>query len=206
MPDIMAIGLGGGSLVSNDGLSVGPQSVGHNLVKDGLVFGGQTLTATDIIVASGAQKIGDVDAVKNLDPNLINTAKETMRQKLDQSIEMMKPGGQNLPVILVGGGAILVDDLNIASKLHRPENAGVANAIGAAIAQVGGEAERMVSFHNTPRDAAIAEITQAAKDRAVAAGADRDTLRAVDIEETALPYMDEGAMKIRVKVIGELGL
>ena len=202
----MAIGLGGGSLVSEDGGRVGPQSVGHNLVTEARIFGGKTLTATDIIVASGSQDIGDKSKIKDLDPRLIKTAKETMRQSLERSIEMMKPGGRNLPVILVGGGSILVDDLDLASKLYRPENAGVANAIGAAIAQVGGEAERMVSYRNQSREDALADITQSAKDKAVAAGADQATLRTVDIEETALPYMDEGAMKIRVKVIGELSL
>ena len=204
MPDIMAIGLGGGSLVSQDGRSVGPQSVGHRLVEEGLVFGGKTLTSTDIIVAAGSAKVGDSSKVSNLDPELVSQAKTTMRTLLDRAIEMMKPGGKNLPIILVGGGSILVDELSAGSKLYHPENAGVANAIGAAIAQVGGEAERMISYKDTPRSDAIAVVTQAAKDRALAAGADAETLRAVDIEETAIPYMDEGATRLRVKVIGEL--
>ena len=110
-----------------------------------------------------------------------------------------------MPVILVGGGAVLVTQgLKAASKLHRPKNADVANAIGAAIAQVGGESERMLSYRETPREEAIALVTQAATDRAVKAGADIATIRAVDIEETAVPYMDEGATRLRVKVIGEL--
>lgn len=205
MPDIMAIGLGGGSLVSEDGRNIGPQSVGHRLVQDGLVFGGDTLTTTDIIVAAGAENIGDRQKVEGLNADLIKTATTTIHSKLDHAIDMMKPGGQSLPVILVGGGAILVTGkLKAASKLYRPENAGVANAIGAAIAQVGGEAERMVSYRNIAREEAIAQVTRAATDRALAAGADAKTIRSIDIEETAIPYMDEGATRLRVKVIGEL--
>ena len=201
----MAIGLGGGSLVSENGKKVGPQSVGHRLVKEGLVFGGETLTATDIIVAAGDEDIGDAAKVSGLDKQLVQTAKDTMHTMLDRTIEMMKPGGKNLPVILVGGGSVLVTEgLRAASKLYRPENAGVANAIGAAIAQVGGEAERLLSLRNIAREDAIAEVTHAAKMKAAAAGADMDTIRAIDIEETAIPYMDEGAVRIRVKVIGEL--
>ena len=67
MPDILAIGLGGGSLVEEDGNRVGPRSVGHRLVKDGLVFGGDTLTATDIVVAAGNVEIGDASRVASLD-------------------------------------------------------------------------------------------------------------------------------------------
>ena len=120
---------------------------------------------------------------------------------------MMKPGGKDMPVVLVGGGAVLgTDDLAAASKLYRPKHADVANAIGAAIAQVGGESERMVSYRSLARQKAIAEVTQAATQRALKAGADAKTIRTVDIEETAVPYMDEGATRLRVKVIGELAL
>ncbi|NNE56630.1 MAG: hydantoinase/oxoprolinase family protein [Hellea sp.] len=205
MPDILAIGLGGGSIVSDDGRTIGPQSVGHKLVTEGIVFGGDTLTTTDIIVAAGQEDIGDRSRVSDLPQETITNAKATMRRMLDQNIDMMKPGGRDIPVILVGGGAVLVTDgLSAASILHRPENAGVANAIGAAIAQVGGEAEKMVSYKAMPREDAIAEITRAATKRAVSAGADGSTVRAVDIEETQIPYMDDGATRVRVKVIGEL--
>lgn len=205
MPDILAIGLGGGSVVSDDGRLIGPQSVGHKLVTEGLVFGGQTLTTTDVLVASGHANIGDKTHVSHLDPTVVAQATATMHKMLNDNIEMMKPGGKDMPVILVGGGAILVTDgLNAASNLHRPENAGVANAIGAAIAQVGGESERMLSYRQTSRDESIASVTHAATQRAIKAGADPKTIRAVDIEETAVPYMDEGATRVRVKVIGEL--
>ncbi|GAA0477430.1 hydantoinase/oxoprolinase family protein [Parasphingorhabdus litoris] len=205
MPDILAIGLGGGSLVLDEGRTIGPQSVGHNLVTEGLVFGGETLTTTDILVASGAADIGDASKVAHIPKTTVEQAGFTMHEKLDQSIEMMKPGGKEMPVILVGGGAILVTGgLRAASQLHRPENSGVANAIGAAIAQIGGEAERLMSYRETPREEAIKKVTDEAKGRAVEAGAESSSIKAVDIEETAVPYMDEGATRIRVKVIGDL--
>ena len=60
MPDILSIGLGGGSIVENNGaLSIGPQSVGYELTSKSLIFGGYTLTATDIAVARGNLDIGD---------------------------------------------------------------------------------------------------------------------------------------------------
>lgn len=205
MPDILAIGLGGGSLVSADGAQIGPRSVGHKLVTEGLIFGGDTLTATDILVASGHAEIGDQSKIASLPKETVTAAQTRMHAMLNNAIEMMKPGGKDMPVILVGGGAVLVTQgLDAASTLHRPKNADVANAIGAAIAQVGAESERMLSYRETPRQEAIALVTQAATQRAVKAGADAATIRAVDIEETAVPYMDEGATRLRVKVIGEL--
>ena len=205
MPDILAIGLGGGSVVSDDGRVIGPKSVGHRLVDEGLVFGGNTLTTTDIIVASGVADIGDSSKVAHLEQSVVENTLARMHQMLDQNIEMMKPGGKAMPVILVGGGSVLVTgDLQAASKIYRPENAGVANAIGAAIAQIGGESERLMSYREVPRDEAIAKVTQVATERAVKAGADFATIRTVDIEETTVPYKDESTTRVRVKVIGEI--
>ena len=52
MPDVFSIGLGGGSLVVEDkpggAVSVGPRSVGYRLTSDALIFGGRTLTASEI--------------------------------------------------------------------------------------------------------------------------------------------------------------
>lgn len=205
MPDIQAIGLGGGSLVSADGQSIGPQSVGHRLVQDGLVFGGDTLTATDIVVASGHQQIGDASAVAALPDDMVETARLKMLSILDRGIDMMKPGAVQMPVILVGGGSVLVTgDLQAASQVYRPEHAGVANAIGAAIAQVGGESEKILSYQAITRDDAIAQLTKEAETRALESGAAEDSLRVVDIEETEVPYMGQDTMRVRVKVIGDL--
>jgi N-methylhydantoinase A/oxoprolinase/acetone carboxylase beta subunit len=205
MPDILAVGLGGGSLVLDDGKTIGPQSVGHKLITEGMVFGGSTLTTTDILVAGGGATVGDPGLVADVPRSTVTQATTSMHAMLDRSIEMMKPGGRDMPVILVGGGAILVTgSLQAASQLHRPENAGVANAIGAAIAQIGGEAERMMSYRQTPREEAIAIVTRDATERAVKAGAEESSINAVDIEETTIPYMDDGDTRIRVKVIGNL--
>ncbi len=205
MPDILAIGLGGGSLVSADGGQVGPRSVGHNLVDEGLVFGGSTLTATDIVVASGNAHIGDAGKVTHLDQSMMARASQQMTRILNLGIEKMKPSSDPLPVILVGGGAVLVTEkLAAASEMMRPEHAGVANAIGAAIAQIGGETENLVSYDKIPRQQAIKAVTAEATEIALAAGADSSTIRVADIEETTMSYMAGNTTRVRVKVVGEI--
>ena len=73
---------------------------------------------------------------------------------IEISVDRMKTAPGAVPVILVGGGIVLVGDrLNGVSELHRPEHAAVANAIGAAIAQVGGEVDRIFSLDAVPREA-----------------------------------------------------
>ncbi|MEH6515850.1 MAG: hydantoinase/oxoprolinase family protein [Halioglobus sp.] len=205
MPDILAIGLGGGSLVSDEGKTIGPQSVGHNLVTEGLAFGGSTLTATDILVAAGLTNVGPNQQPVNLPAETIANGLRTIQETLNLGIEKMMPSSDPLPVVLVGGGAILVSEkLTAASEMLCPEHSGVANAIGAAIAQIGGEVERLVSYRDLPRDQAIQQISDEAISRAVAAGADPDTIRIADIEETTISYMAEGSTKVRIKAVGDI--
>ncbi len=205
MPDILAIGVGGGSLVSADGLQIGPQSVGHHLTSEGLVFGGDQRTLTDIAVAAGAFDLGDRARVSDLPAGLVNTARGGMHSMLNNAIDSMRPGGRKLPVILVGGGAGLVTEtLDAATQTIIPPNSGTANAIGAAIAQIGGEAEQMLSYQQIPREEALAQVTAEAERAAVAAGGDPASLTVVDVSETPVPYMEEGAMRLRVKTVGAL--
>ncbi|MEM6585188.1 MAG: hydantoinase/oxoprolinase family protein [Pseudomonadota bacterium] len=205
MPDIVALGLGGGSVVSEDGKTIGPQSVGHNLVTQALVFGGDTLTATDIVVAAGMADVGDASKVAQIPREVIDNALAAMRAMLEENIRQMKPDKQPLPVVLVGGGAIIAPrDLSQASEVFIPENSGVANAIGAAIALVGGEAEIFADYREEAREAALERAKRQARGVAVSAGGEASSLRVTEVEETPIPYMDDGLTRIRVKVVGEL--
>ena len=204
MPDILSIGLGGGSLVGDDGCRVGPRSVGRELLAKGMVFGGDCLTATDIVVAAGQAGIGDPEKVRGLGADVVSSAKAEIARMLNAGIEQMKPGGEPVPVVLVGGGAILAtEQFAAASEILLPEYSGVANAIGAAIAQVGGEAESMISYAKIPRREAIARLSRKARQAARSAGADPATVRVADIEETAISYMPGNVVRLRVKVVGD---
>lgn len=207
MPDVLAVGLGGGSLVRDDGRRIGPDSVGYEITTKALVFGGDTLTTTDIVVAAGLEDIGDRSLVKHVPAATIAAALDTMHRIIDEKVDRMRTSADPLPVVLVGGGSILVSrELPCASKVIRPENASVANAIGAAIAQVGGEIDRVFSLEGTSRDAVLDGAKREATERARAAGADPNTIGIVDIEEVPLSYLPGNATRIRVKAVGDLAV
>ena len=205
MPDILAIGLGGGSLVLDGGNTIGPRSVGYRLVTDGLVFGGDTLTTTDVIVAAGTANIGDAAKVAELDAGLVGTAVDKIHSIVDNGIDQMKSSREPVPVVLVGGGAILVSkSLDTAAEIHRPEHSGVANAIGAANAQVGSETERIVSYRRIPKERVLQEMKEILTAKLLQAGADPNTVKLADIEETSVSYMADESTRIRVKMVGDL--
>ena len=207
MPDILAIGLGGGSIVELEAgdVRIGPKSVGFEITQQALVFGGSTLTATDIAVAAGYANIGDKSLVSHLPANVVEAAVAEIHRMVEDALDRMKVSQEEMPLVLVGGGSILLNrELRGVSQVITAEEAGVANAIGASIAQVGGEIDKVFSYADLGRDGAIAQAVDEARLRAVAAGAAADTLEVMEIEELPLSYMPGGAVRLRVKVAGAL--
>jgi N-methylhydantoinase A/oxoprolinase/acetone carboxylase beta subunit len=203
MPDLLSIGLGGGSLVGADPLSVGPESVGYRLIEEGLVFGGDTLTATDIAVAGGLARIGDTRVVAALPRDLVRRALAKTHAMIEDAVDRMKTDARDLPLLAVGGGAFLVPDrlAGISRVIHLPHG-DCANAVGAAIAQISGETDQI--YRDLGREEAIAAAEAQARERAVAAGADRVSLKTVDVEDIPLAYLPGNALRVRVRVVGEM--
>jgi len=209
MPDVLSIGIGGGSHVKDgpEGVTVGPESVGYRLTKDARIFGGSVLTASDIAVAAGRADFGDKEAVADLDAAQVKAALDRVASDIGDTVERMRTSPDPLPVVAVGGGSILMpDELVGCGTVHRPENFAVANAIGAAIAQVGGEVDRVYAIEPGRRETVLDEARQEAVDRAVAAGADSEHVRIVDFDEVPLPYLPGNATRIRCKAVGDLTL
>ena len=207
MPDVLSLGIGGGSLVDLDTAEVGPKSVGFRLTTDALVFGGSTLTATDIAVAAGRAEVGDPDRVRHLDKAFVARVLERIAERVAESVDRMRTSSDPIAVVAVGGGSILLpDELPMFGTVHRPENYAVANAIGASIAQVGGEIDKVYTVEPGRREETLAAVRQEAIDKAVAAGAKPATVSIVDFDEVPIPYLPGNATRIRVKAVGDLDM
>ncbi len=206
MPDVFSIGLGGGSHVveTDKGIKVGPTSVGYRIVTEALIFGGATLTTTDIVVASRRESLGDPAKVAHLDTGLIARTQARIMAMLEDCVERSRLSPDPLPVIVVGGGSILVDGPIGGLQVIKPNHFAVANAVGAAIAQVSGEVDRVYSLAEIGRDEALADAKSRAIEAAVAAGALRETVEIVDVEDVPLAYLPGNATRVRVKAVGEL--
>ena len=207
MPDLVAIGVGGGSVVSicrGDSVKLGPASVGYSLTERGLVFGGDTPTLTDAAVVAGRARIGTVmpsDEARELLVRGLATADAMFAEAID----MAKGRGGDRPLIVVGGGGVLAPDrLPGVSEVIRPRHHDVANAIGAAIASVSGQVDLVFHLGEGGRAAALEDARNQAYEQAVRAGADAAAVEIVEVEELPLAYLNAPAVRIRVKAAGPL--
>ena len=73
------------------GITVGPSSVGYKLTTEALVFGGSTLTSTDIAVASGlCDDVGDKEKVKHVAEEVRIGALEEIKRKIETAVDRVK--------------------------------------------------------------------------------------------------------------------
>ena len=121
------------------------------------------------------------------------------------AIDRVKTSKEDRALVAVGGGSILVPDrIPGISEVIRPEHFDTANAVGAAIASVSGQVDRIFHVGEAGRRAVLDEARDEARERAVAAGANPDTVEVVELEEIPLAYLTSPSLRIRAKAAGTL--
>lgn len=207
MPYLHSIGLGGGSRIrtsDNGKVTVGPDSVGHQLTTESLAFGGATLTTTDIMVRAGNSEIGDPALVTTITEDLVSEVELEIRQLLTTAIDLMKMSPQSILVVLVGGGSGVAPDMIAgASMIVRPKFYQVANAVGAAIAKVSGIVDTIECVGDRSMQALIASCTESAMQKCIEAGAIPSSVSVAELVSIPIQYTTD-RLRVIVKCVGEL--
>lgn len=208
MPDVISIGLGGGSIVrvKEDGsVSVGPDSVGYEITKKALVFGGNVMTATDIAVRLGMVELGDKAKVAGIPQAVAEKAMDAIRALVEDSVDAMKVSNADVDLILVGGGSIILPEkIHGAASVLKPEHFGCANAIGSAISKVSGTYEKLMNYDELPREQSLEKARHEAIELAVEAGAVRETVEIIEMEDVPLAYYPGNTNRVKIKAAGDL--
>lgn len=209
MPDIVSIAIGGGTIIKevDDKIIIGPESVGYELSSRALVFGGDTITLSDVAIKLGYADFGDKSKLDCISTEFATKVMDQVKKEIEEAIDLVRISNEKDSLIIVGGGSTIVPkDYDNVSEVLRPVNQDIANAIGASIAKISGTFEGLVSFSKQSRDKIIEDAKNIAGENALNAGALANTLEVVEVEEYPIAYHPEQAVKLRVKVVGELSV
>lgn len=209
MPEVASIGLGGGSRVrknrSGEKVVVGPDSVGRLITDKALVFGGDVMTATDIIVASEKHQIGNPTLVAGIPEQVVSDTCLEIKRMIQSVIEEMKVSADPPTVVLVGGGSILIQDgLDGVVSCIRPPHHDSANAVGAAIAKVAGEVDTIEILLDQDEREILQRVKAKAVELAIRKGAAKKDIKIVSIDKIPLQYVTNKATRFIVKAVGRL--
>ena len=209
MPDILSIGIGGGTVIhrNDDGFTVGPDSVGYEIVTKSKVFGGDVETASDNAARLNRAFHDQSEQVADISEEWADSVLAAINQTVADSLDQMKLKSGDIPLILTGGGSFLVDDqIKGISKVYRPDHYDAANAVGAALGQVSGDVNRIYSFEGKDKEEVLKKAKNEAVSNAISAGADPTSVEIINIEIIPLAYLPGGSAQVRVKAVGSLKL
>jgi hypothetical protein len=163
------------------------------------VFGGKTLTATDVTVGAGVARFGDTAGAVRLPRHLVRAALDTIHAKIEDAVDRIKTEAGDLPLLAVGGGEFLVPD--------RP--AGISQVLGvphgSARTRLGRRSPRS-AVKPTRSIATSAATRQSLRpkrkrgDEQSAPGPTRTSLETVDVEDTPFAYLPGNALRVWVRV------
>jgi hypothetical protein len=183
-------------------MAIGPVSVGHELLQKATVFGGDTLTATDLAVAAGRCEVGS-----NNPPSISSIDKliEILDKMVSDQVARARTSNKAIPVIAVGGGSVMMPNEIDGLEVITPKHNDLANAVGAAIAQVSGQVSRVILLNDEiDRDSAIKDVTEEATRIAVKRHADPNSISVLTLSDMPLSYLPGNNLLINVTVVGDL--
>lgn len=205
LPDILSLPLGGGSILNHcptSGWQIGPHSVAKELTQLSQVFGGSTLTLTDAGVVAGKLPIANDRTKIFLTVQEGDKILSQICHTIHRAVIRLRGKKQDLPVIVVGGAAPLLQKLYTEFQLAgtMPELGGIANAFGAALAEVSASVNVVVSLDN--REKTLNELKEQALRKACEKGADPAKVRIAQLSAYPLTYASGNLAKVSVLASG----
>ena len=222
------IALGGGSIITraDNEIRLLKYSLQHHVTLSDnkelpFYLGGEIFTLTDLALILKRMQIANINneevkrhaLARNFTDKDFELADFLMHQSVATAIDETRITNANLPIILCGGGASLIDKNMLTDALcfeHKgifiPNDADVANAIGASGATV--RIKKSIDFPGKNEEEKInarRRVTQEAIEKAIFCGATVDSIKIVSEFEQEYSYSHNTLKKLTMVVEGKLG-
>lgn len=183
IPDMISIGLGGGSHVDicDATINIGPLSLGNTLLQKTKSLGGTQLTLTDAAIAQGILTLPNASIC--MEKNLADQVLRKTFDRIYSLYEKMAGFRTNLPLVIVGGGASLFPKSFFSDNVFIPKYSESANAYGAALSEIGVNLNKIISLDEN-RDRLLSQLEEEALELAKNRGASSPRI----IERQVIPY------------------
>ena len=131
-------------------------------------------------------------------------SKNTQCQNLSSENDLiLKIRGEykDFPIIFVGGGSALLPPAFFREEYQIPSYFNVANAYGAALSEISGTVDTIVSLQK--REEILIQLYEQAKQKAINQGANAKTLRLVDQQIIPYSYVPNQMARVIVRYCGK---
>ncbi|MFC3749151.1 hydantoinase/oxoprolinase N-terminal domain-containing protein [Paenibacillus sp. GCM10012306] len=127
---------------------------------------------------------------------------------LRETIEQLQTARDKLPVVLVGGGSALLKEKLFYKygELVQPPAFQLCTAVGACVAPVGVQLDRICWLQNETKEAALQKVKQEAIQQLLQDGALEDSISFVQMEEIPFDYYSGEVIRFRIRAVGQLKL
>ncbi len=151
-----------------------------------------------------------------LSASIVEQVLDYIKQTTARGIDRLKTNQEPVPVILCGGGSILIDINQCFAgviEIIRPAHYAVCNAVGAALCSVGATIDSIVDLLPSSIDGGeqrkleLDRLILAAREQCEQKGARSDTIRLVDLEQVPLAYHTSGhKYRVQMTAVGQIDL
>jgi N-methylhydantoinase A/oxoprolinase/acetone carboxylase beta subunit len=187
MPDVISIALGGGSIIKIDKeiFSLSTESVQSEMYKRAYSFGGEDITLTDIAITKN--KIKNLNYKRKLEDDYkFDDILREVANQIEGLADSMN-ADKNIPIVIVGGGACLIEKSYFNREVIIPENYQIANAYGAALAEISETFDSIVDLTN--RDEILNDIYSNQKNELLKVGVNENSIRVINKNIIPFHYM-----------------
>lgn len=210
MPKTTSLLIGGGSIIDHrEHRLVITDKVVTNLKNEGLYWGGEICTLTDLFFRVTEAEQNLPQSLKQLDKEQCLSLLQGYVEQVQNHIDHFQTNGERLPIVIVGGGSSWFKSMlkKRYQTIIQPTTYRITNAIGACFAPISETLDQVIwlQHHNK------ASVIEAAKETVIYRlkqypFINQDTIAIKSIEEYPFAYMRGEVIRIRVKATGEINI